>query len=107
MALQLALTFGHVHLRFNSAAAAPLAATAAVALPDASSLPTKPKPLTADEHCAICTLIQMAGAAAPAAAASLPLLPVRFAAASLAIGIERKPAASPPFYFQARGPPIA
>jgi hypothetical protein len=104
MALQLALTFGHLHLRIASAAAAQLAAKAAVALPDGSSLPIKPRPL--NDNCAICTLIQMAGAAAPAAAASLPL-PALFVSTPFTTRVEHELAASPPFHFQARGPPIA
>lgn len=104
MALQLALTFGHLHLRVASAASAQLAAKAAVTLPDGSSLPTKPR--LVDEHCAVCTLIQMAGAAAPAAAAWL-LLPALFASTRFTIRVEHELAASPPLHFQARGPPIA
>ena len=104
MALQLALTFGHLHLRVASAASAQLAAKASVTHPDGSSLPTKPR--LVDEHCGVCTLIQMAGAAVPAAAASLPL-PALFTSAPLTTGIEHALAASPPHYFQARGPPNA
>ena len=104
MALQLALTFGHLHLRIASAASARLATKAAVTLPDGSSLPTKPR--VVDEHCAVCTLIQMAGAAAPPAAASLPL-PALFTSAPLLVSVEHERAASPPLHFQARGPPIA
>jgi hypothetical protein len=106
MATQLALTFGHLHLRVASAASAQLAAKASVTLPDGSSLPTKPKPRIVDEHCAVCTLIQMATAGAPAAAASLQL-PVLFTSATLIIRVEHELAASPPLLFQARGPPIA
>jgi hypothetical protein len=102
MALQLALTFGHLHLRVASAASAQL--KAAVTLPDGSSLPAKPR--LADEHCAICTLIQMVGAGAPSAAASLPL-PSLFTSAPLTVGFEHQPRAPPPLHFQARGPPIA
>jgi hypothetical protein len=102
MALQLALTFAHVHLR--STASAQLAAKISVTLPDGSSLPTKPR--LVDENCAVCTLIQMAGTAAPATTASLPLS-VRFTSTPLTIGIEREPAVSPLLPFQARGPPIA
>jgi hypothetical protein len=103
MAIQLALTFGHLHLRVTSAQQV---AKAAVTLPDGSSLPTKPKPRIVDEHCAVCTQIQMAGTGVPAAAASLPI-PLRFVAAPFRIGIEREPPSSPPRHFQARGPPIA
>jgi hypothetical protein len=101
MALQLALAFGHLHLRIASAQQ-----VAKAALTDGSSLPTKPKPRLADEHCALCTLIQMAGTGVPAAAASLPI-PVRFIAARFSVGIEHEPPSSPPRHFQARGPPIA
>lgn len=104
MALQLALTFGHLHLRIASAASAQLAAKASITLPDGSSLPTKPR--LVDEQCGVCTLIQMAGAAAPAAAASLPL-PALFASARLTIRDEHELGASPPLHFQARGPPTA
>jgi hypothetical protein len=102
MALQLALTFGHLHLRGTSAAQ--LAASATITLPDGSSLPTKPR--LVDENCAVCTLIQMAGAAALVAAVWL-LLPGLFASTRFAIRIEHRLAASPPLHFQARGPPIA
>ncbi len=102
MALQLALTFGHLHLFVTSAAQ--LAAKATITLPDGSSLPTKPRPL--DQNCAICTLIHMAGTGVPAAAASLPL-PAIFTSAPLPISIEHELGASPLFHFQARGPPIA
>jgi hypothetical protein len=104
MALQLALTFGHLHLRIASAASAQLAAKATITLPDGSSLPTKPR--LVDENCAVCTLIQMAGAAALVAAAWL-LLPALFASTLFTIRDEHELAASPPRHFQARGPPIA
>ena len=105
MALQLALTFGHLHLlHLRVAASAQLAAKAAITLPDGSSLPTKPRLI--DENCTVCTLIQMAGAAAPATAASLPL-PALFASTPLTTRVEHELAASPPLHFQARGPPIA
>ena len=104
MALQLALTFGHLHLRVASAASAQLAAKAAVALPDAPTSP--PKPRLVDEHCGVCTLIQMVGAAAPAAVTSL-LLQAFFSSATFTIGIEHEPPSSPPRHFQARGPPVA
>ena len=101
MALQLALTFAHVHLRITSTAQ-----LAAMTLPDGSSPPTKPKPRIVDEHCAVCTLIQMAGAAALVAAAWL-LLPALFASTRFTIRLEHKLAGSPPLHFQARAPPTA
>ena len=104
MALQLALTFGHLHLRIASAASAQLAAKAATTLPDGSSLPTKPR--LVHDNCAVCTLIQMAGTIALAAAAALSLLAL-LASTPLTISVEGELAASPPLPFQARGPPIA
>jgi hypothetical protein len=104
MALQLAVTFGHLHLRIGSAASAQLAAKASVTLPDGSSLPTKPR--LVHDNCAVCTLIQMAGVAALVATAWL-LLPALFASTPFAIRVEHGLAASPPLHFQARGPPIA
>ena len=106
MALQLALTFGHLHLRIASAASAQLAAKASVTLPDGSSLPSKPKPRIVDEYCAVCTLIQMTGVAGLVAAAWL-LLPALFASTPFGIRVDHELAASPPLHFQARGPPIA
>jgi hypothetical protein len=103
MALQLALTFGHLHLRIASTQQV---AKAAVTLPDGLSLPTKQKPRIVDEHCTVCTLIQMAGTGVSAAGASLPI-PVRFVAAHFRIGIEHETDASPPRHFEARGPPMA
>src|SRR5262249_27218010 len=102
MALQLALTFGHLHLFVTSPAQ--LTANATITLPDGSSLPTKPRPV--DQNCAICTLIQMVGAAALVAAAWL-LLPFLFATPAFTTSVEHALAASPPLNFQARGPPIA
>jgi hypothetical protein len=102
MALQLALTFGHLHLVVTSAAQ--LAAKATITLPDGSSLPTKPRPV--DQNCAVCTLIQMVGAAALIATAWL-LLPILFASALFTMRVEHELAGSPPLNFQARGPPIA
>jgi len=76
LALQLALTFGHVHLD----RAAPISADRfAVATADASNAaqvkPTDPTDRhdRADDHCAICTLIHLAGTVVLAAPPSLPL----------------------------------
>jgi hypothetical protein len=104
MALQLGFAFGHLHLRLTSTQQ--VAKAAVTLLPDGSSLPTKQKPRLVDEHCPVCTLIQMAGTGMPEAAPSLRI-PVRFVAAPFRIGIEHEPDASPPRHFQARGPPIA
>ena len=102
MALQLALTFGHVHVRVSAAASPQLAAQDLVAPPDRPRVPIKPLV----DHCAACTLIHMASAGAPPTAASLPL-PDLVAAAPLMTSVEHEPAASHFLPFRARGPPIA
>lgn len=102
MVLQLALTFGHVHVRVSSAASPQFAAQDRVAPPDRPRNPTNPLV----DHCVACTLIHMAGAGAPAATASLPL-PGFVAAAPLTISVEHESAASHFLPFWARGPPIA
>src|SRR5262249_13991206 len=104
MALQLALTFGHLHLRIASAASVQLAAKASVTLADGSSLPAKPR--LVHDNCAVCTLIQMAGAAALVTVAWLRP-PALSPSPPFAIGADHALAAPPPLHFQARGPPIA
>jgi hypothetical protein len=76
LALQLALTFGHVHLD----RAAPISADrSTVATADASNAaqvkPTDPggREHRADDRCPICTLIHLAGALVLAEPPSLPL----------------------------------
>jgi hypothetical protein len=101
LALQLVVSFAHVHLHGT----APL--TASVSAQVAADAPEDPgsNGIIVD-RCAVCTLIQMAGALVPAASPSLPL-PVIVSPLRLAAGIDRERPASPPPLFQARAPPIA
>jgi hypothetical protein len=106
MALQLVLTFGHVHASVSSAASLWLAAQGTaqdlVAPVDGPRVPLKPL----IDHCATCALIHMAGAGVPPATVSLPL-PHPVAAASLTFSITSEPASSKPIRVNARGPPLA
>ena len=89
LVVQLALSFGHVHLEggapvsgYTSALFAVHPANAAAAAVDPAG---KEFPALADDHCPICTLIHLASALVPATAPALPRLAVfggvRFAAA--------------------------
>lgn len=102
MALQLVLTFGHVHARVGSAGSPQLTAQGPVGPTDGPRLPLKPL----IDHCATCALIYMAGAGAPPAAVSLPL-PRPVAAARLSFRVNSEPTSSKPVRVRARGPPLA
>ncbi|SRR6266702_7159318 len=106
MALQLALTFGHVHASGSSAASSWLTAQGTaqglVAPTDGPRAPLKPL----IDHCATCALIYMAGAGVPPAALSLPL-PRPITAARLTFSVTSEPASSKPVRVRARGPPLA
>ena len=102
MALQLALTFGHVHGSASSAASPRLTAQGQVAPIDGPRVPLKPL----IDHCAICAVIHMAGAGVPPAALSLPL-PHPVAAGRLSFSGNSEPTSSRPLRVRARGPPLA
>src|SRR5262245_43172249 len=102
MALQLMLTFGHVHGRVGTAASSWLTAQGLVAPTDEPRVPLK----RLIDHCAICAVINLAGAGVPPAAVWLPL-PRPVAAARLAYSITSEPASSRPVRVRARGPPLA
>jgi hypothetical protein len=102
MALQLALTFGHVHARVGSATSPGLAAQGLVVPTDGPRVPLKPL----IDHCATCALIHMAGAGVPPAAVSLPL-PHPVTTARLSFRIASEPTSSRPLRVRARGPPLA
>jgi len=102
MALQLALTFGHVHGRAGSAPSSLLTAQGLLAPTDGPRVP--PKPLI--DHCATCAVIHLAGAGVPPAAVSLAL-PRPVTIARLVYSIASEPASSKPVRVRARGPPLA
>jgi hypothetical protein len=101
LALQLVVSFAHVHLGTT-----PLTVGAVSAQVAADPAEQPGSNGLAVDRCAVCTLIQMAGSLVPAASPSLPL-PVIASPLRLAAGIERERPASLPPLFQARAPPIA
>ena len=111
LTVQLALSFGHVHIAGVGSSKSTLLAgwttQPSTPSPDAPTTPTKhaPKGVPHDQ-CAICTVIQLAGAAVPSAAPSLPL-PAVASQVRLGTGVEFVLAAPPHFFFQARAPPQA
>jgi hypothetical protein len=116
LAVQLVLSFGHVHLDgfgrdlTDEAGSARLALEAPAALPDTPVLPTQPVHPKSNgapgDFCAICVVTQLAGALVPAAAPALPL-PAMAVTAPPPIAAGRALAAAPPVPFQARGPPLS
>jgi Protein of unknown function (DUF2946) len=103
LAVQLVLTFGHVHL--NGVGGYSSIRIEAAAGPVAPAGHEGPK--AADDYCAACALIHLAGTLMPTAVAALPL--------PLVFGQLRRPhvalrfalPASPPASFAARAPPFA
>jgi hypothetical protein len=106
LALQLVVSFGHVHAEHLAASSAGHASID-IALPatDAPVVPAHPDGL-ADDYCAICALIHLSGALLPSAAPSL-LEPFVFARTSLEPAVTPMLAAQPPASFRARAPPTA
>ena len=110
LAFQLALSFGHVHLDRGVrgfghppvVASVPAAIDATAALDPAG----KDKPALADDYCAICALIHLAGALVPAEVPSLPL-PLFLGRLPLAAAIDFDLTQPRRARFQARAPPIA
>ncbi len=103
LGIQLALTFGHVHLDgvvFGKAA--PSAITVHAGLPSPDQGPKTHG--SRDFDCPICALIQLAGTSAPSVAPVLPV-PKVFSLFRPTPLDELQWAASPEFSFQARAPP--
>ena len=109
LAIQLALSFGHVHraeFPWVSGHASPSAlAAGAASVSDAAAAPAKPVGLASD-YCAICAAMVLANSVRPAAAPSSRMpagnIGVRFWARA-----EVFSATSPHRLFQARAPPLA
>lgn len=108
LAVQLVLSFGHLHLKGVGLAHA--SAVAAAQAPangtDPASLPAHPDEGVGDDYCPICALIHLAGSLI---SADVPLLalPTVFARLEIASRLAAALAASPRRLFSARAPPIA
>jgi len=106
LAVQIVLTFGHVH---GLTPALAKSAPAALANQSNGLLPNSPNPLhksngSADFDCPICALIQLASTSVPSVAPALPV-PAMFVVFRPETPIELELAASSFFSFQARAPP--
>lgn len=106
LAIQVVVSFGHVHLDGRALMAAKSGATAmAGGSRIATPAPPIDRPANApDLGCAICALIQLASTSPPASAPVLPPL-VRLQHAAPQTRQSIFLAASPHFSFQARAPP--
>jgi hypothetical protein len=104
LAVQLAVTFGHVHLQgLALAKAAPIASADRFAQAVTAD-PIRKSPGSADYDCPICALIQLASTSSPSAAPVLPA-PVLIGGFRLETPDELRSDVSAHFSFQARGPP--
>ena len=111
LAVQFALTFGHVHLDGGAAlASSPSASSTAAKHAIATAAQARdqsPKPKgTADFDCPICALIQLASTSAPSVAPPLPV-PAVVGGTVLETAEELCTASLLHFAFSARGPPAA
>jgi len=100
LAVQFALSFGHVHVDDLSGHAPAQIETSGTAAPASSDTPKH-----ADGHCAICAIIHLAGALVPAIVPSLPL-PAAFGRAQPRTTALETPTQTPSV-FAARAPPLA
>jgi len=103
LAIQLALTFGHVHF---AAASAPtqvgdVRGKIATATPDPAPGDT---PALADDYCAVCALIQLAGSLVTPAAPPLPP-PIDRGVSQHSFASDFNLSRAPPTRFLARAPP--
>ena len=109
LAVQLAVTFGHVHLDGLKGAAAQ--ATQMAAADQAAAPVTKVHSKgsqsrgAADFDCPICALIQLASTSAPSVAPPLPV-PAMLGETIVYDRAAPDVATPPTFAFQARGPPV-
>jgi hypothetical protein len=111
LVVQLALSFGHVHLEGGAPVSGHASALFAVHPSNASAAAVDPAgkefPALADDHCPICTLIHLAGTLVPATAPAVSRLAV-FDRVAFAAAVEfdlTKPHYSSPL--GARAPPLA
>jgi hypothetical protein len=99
LALQLVLTFGHVHAPLVTVASAVQATTSHDAMPQDPNHNG-----IADSDCPTCALIQLSAISAPSVAPQLPL-PLAIDFVTLQPRTEVAAATATPVFFQARAPP--
>src|SRR5262245_42346610 len=111
LALQLVLSFGHIHHKdiLGQSALAPIADTLAVVSISDADAPTSPGRADhdhEDEYCSIYAIAALIGSAQQAAPPTLPV-PSVLTNAPLAASIEPLPPQTRHLLSQARGPPLA
>jgi hypothetical protein len=104
LTVQLALTFGHVHLHHLVAASPTSAMIGSGTLLLSERAPSHDPDGSLDANCPICALIQLVAASAPSVAPVLPL-PANPGSTARQTPAELALASSPHFLFQARAPP--
>jgi hypothetical protein len=103
LAIQLVLSFGHLHLAGSAVAAAALT-SAAESVSAPADAPAKPAKHVAD-YCTICASIHLAGLVTTEP--SSVLAPHPSGAVRLTVGVEAAPSAYSGLPFNARAPPLA
>jgi hypothetical protein len=104
LAVQVVLSFGHIHYYGLPSAAAPVVADQSIdTLPGAGN-PTHKSNGSADFDCPICALMQLASISTPSMAPALPV-PAMLGVFRQQVPSESAVAAWPHFSFQARAPP--
>jgi hypothetical protein len=103
LALQVVLSFGHVHI-YGIASQSATPVLSAYVSQDGAGLPNPSDPRSADFDCPICALIQLAATSTPSVPPELPV-PVMVGLFRLEAPADLSSAASPYVHFQARAPP--
>lgn len=106
LAVQIVLSFGHVHLTDLVGTAGAKAVVASGVDGPAKKAPGHQPGTPIDPGCAICALIQLASTSTPSTAPIL-LLPTLLGSFTLRMPEQTAFAASAPASFRARAPPIA
>jgi len=106
LAVQLTLSFGHVHLDGGKSTSPATVLAADFAAAETPNGPSSDEPKgQAGDFCAVCALIQLAGSVAPA---TMPILVLSVNQSSVLHSINAVPTLAPsaPLFFQARAPPL-
>jgi len=105
LAVQVILSFGHVHLGNLASASTVTTIESSTALPSVG-IPSHTPHGSPDTDCPICALLQLMATSAASVAPALPL-PPRFGSIRLQAPAELAAKSSPHSLFQARAPPAA
>jgi hypothetical protein len=105
LAVQLVLSFGHLHIATSGVAATALTSAAEPLAGPPEDPPTPSKHSRVADYCTICASIHLAGLVTTEP--SSVLAPHRSGAVRLTIGLEARPSAHSGLPFNARAPPLA